>query len=52
MMKQPVVKPLSNADDLEFQKLILFFEETLGFCPNSLKTMYHQPRITDALQFK
>ncbi len=51
-MKQPVVKPLNNTGDEEFQKLILFFEETLGFCPNSVKTMYHRPRIAYALQFK
>lgn len=47
-MKQPVVNPVRDHHDEEFQKLIAFFEETLGFCPNSVKTMYHRPRIAYA----
>ncbi|MCB9016136.1 MAG: carboxymuconolactone decarboxylase family protein [Lentimicrobiaceae bacterium] len=47
-MKQPLVMPLSDNDDREFQELIAFFDETLGFCPNSVKTMYHRPRIAYA----
>lgn len=47
-MKQPVVNPVRDHHDEEFQKLIVFFEETLGFCPNSVKTMYHRPRIAYA----
>lgn len=47
-MKTPLVLPTLAQDDPEFQKLIQFFNETLGFCPNSVKTMYHRPRIANA----
>lgn len=47
-MKQPLVLPKSGTDDPELQKLIAFYEETLGFCPNSIKTMHHRPRIAYA----
>lgn len=47
-MKQPLVKTAPKEDDLEFQKLIDFYNETLGFCPNSVKTMYHRPVIAYA----
>lgn len=47
-MKKPLVSPVSSPDDTEFQELIKFFNETLGFCPNSVKTMYHRPRIAYA----
>ena len=47
-MKQPLVKPKSGETDPELQKLIEFYEETLGFCPNSIKTMHHRPRIAYA----
>lgn len=47
-MNQPLVTPKSSNDDLELQKLIEFFNETLGFCPNSVKTMHHRPRIAYA----
>jgi len=47
-MNQPLVNPKSSDDDLELQKLITFFNETLGFCPNSVKTMHHRPRIAYA----
>ena len=47
-MKQPLVNPASENQDKEFEDLILFFNETLGFCPNSVKTMYHRPRIAFA----
>lgn len=47
-MKQPLVTPKSSDDDSELQKLIEFFNETLGFCPTSVKTMYHRPRIAYA----
>jgi uncharacterized peroxidase-related enzyme len=47
-MKQPLVKPNANADDKELQELIKFYDETLGFCPNSIKTMHHRPRIAHA----
>ncbi len=47
-MKQPLVFPAEEKDDKEFLELIQFFNETLGFCPNSVKTMYHRPRIAYA----
>lgn len=47
-MKQPLVLPKSGAEDPELQKLIEFYEETLGFCPNSVKTMHHRPQIAYA----
>jgi len=47
-MKTPLVKPVNNINDPELEKLILFFNETLGFCPNSFLTMYHRPRIAYA----
>ncbi len=47
-MKQPLVAPKTGDSDPELQKLIEFYEETLGFCPNSVKTMHHRPRIAYA----
>lgn len=47
-MKQPLVKPKEDQEDQDLQKLIQFYEETLGFCPNSVKTMHHRPRIAYA----
>ncbi len=47
-MKKPLVSPLIENEDQDFQNLITFFNETLGFCPNSVKTMYHRPRIAYA----
>lgn len=47
-MKQPLIKPKSGENDPELQKLIEFYEETLGFCPNSIITMHHRPRIAYA----
>ena len=47
-MKRPLVLPKSGDDDPELQKLIEFYEETLGFCPNSVKTMHHRPHIAYA----
>lgn len=47
-MKQPLVTPKTGESDSELQQLILFYEETLGFCPNSIKTMHHRPRIAYA----
>ncbi len=46
-MKKPLVSPVSNPDK-ELQELILFFNETLGFCPNSVLTMHHRPHIATA----
>lgn len=47
-MKQPLVYPKSGDTDPELQRLIEFYEETLGFCPNSIKTMHHRPQIAYA----
>lgn len=47
-MKRPLVFPATEKEDLNFQNLIQFFNETLGFCPNSIKTMYHRPMIAYA----
>lgn len=44
-MKRPLVYPKSDVNDSELQRLIVFYEETLGFCPNSVKTMHIRPRI-------
>jgi uncharacterized peroxidase-related enzyme len=46
-MNSPLVSPTSEFDD-ELKKLIEFFNETLGFCPNSVLTMYHRPDIAKA----
>ena len=47
-MKRPLVLPSSEKEDIELQKLISFYNETLGFCPNSVKTMYHRSEIAYA----
>ena len=47
-MKRPVVFPASETNDDALQNLIEFYNETLGFCPNSVKTMYHRPHIAYA----
>ncbi len=47
-MKRPLVFTASEKDDPELKKLIEFYNETLGFCPNSIKTMYHRPKIAYA----
>ena len=47
-MKKPLVFPAAEQEDKNFQDLIQFFNETLGFCPNSVKTMYHRPSIAYA----
>ncbi len=44
-MKRPLVFPQTSVDDPALQKLILFYNETLGFCPNSVKTMHIRPEI-------
>jgi uncharacterized peroxidase-related enzyme len=46
-MKNPLVTPLKY-EDKELNKLIKFYNETLGFCPNSIKTMYFRPTIAYA----
>lgn len=43
-----LVTPLSAEHDLETKKLAEFFNETLGFCPNSVLTMQRRPAISKA----
>lgn len=47
-MNTPLVNPAPHEGDEALQKLILFYNETLGFCPNSIKTMYRRPQIAYA----
>ncbi|MDJ0958740.1 MAG: carboxymuconolactone decarboxylase family protein, partial [Arenicellales bacterium] len=44
----PLVNPLSPDANAEVQELARFFNETLGFCPNSVLTMQHRPAIAKA----
>jgi uncharacterized peroxidase-related enzyme len=44
----PLVSPLAPDHDPETRKLARFFNETLGFCPNSVLTMQHRPAISRA----
>lgn len=44
----PLVSPLPPEHDHETRKLADFFNETLGFCPNSVLTMQHRPDISKA----
>lgn len=44
----PLVTPLAQDHDAEVQELATFFNETLGFCPNSVLTMQRRPAIAKA----
>lgn len=44
----PLVTPLSAEHDSETRELAKFFNETLGFCPNSILTMQRRPAISKA----
>jgi uncharacterized peroxidase-related enzyme len=44
-MKAPLVNPKLTVDHPELKQLVTFFNETLGFCPNSVLTMQHRPAI-------
>lgn len=45
----PLLPPLpTGSNDKELQELITFFDETLGFCPNSVLTMQRRPAIARA----
>ena len=44
----PLVKPLSPENNSEVKKLAEFFNETLGFCPNSVLTMQIRPDIASS----
>ena len=43
-----LVEPLDPNHDSETKQLAEFFNETLGFCPNSVLTMQHRPAISKA----
>jgi len=47
-MKRPLVNPLDRNATKEAQEMAEFYDETLGFTPNSLFTMMHRPRISTA----
>ncbi len=44
----PLVPPLPSDHDPEVAELAQFFNETLGFCPNSVLTMQRRPAIAKA----
>lgn len=44
-MQQPLIFPKQDLNDPALQELIKFYNETLGFCPNSVKTMHFRPKI-------
>lgn len=44
----PLVTPLSQDADEDVKALALFFNETLGFCPNSVLTMQRRPAMAKA----
>ncbi len=46
-MKRPLVDPIPETDP-SIREMVLFYNETLGFCPNSIKTMQRRPRIAAA----
>jgi uncharacterized peroxidase-related enzyme len=43
-----LVSPLPADHDIETKELAEFFNETLGFCPNSVLTMQRRPAISKA----
>lgn len=47
-MKQPLVLPLDKSANEETKEMAKFYDETLGFTPNSLFTMMRRPRIARA----
>ncbi len=44
----PLIEPLNQFANPEVEKLVKFFNETLGFCPNSVLTMQIRPAIAEA----
>ncbi|GAA4017837.1 carboxymuconolactone decarboxylase family protein [Hymenobacter fastidiosus] len=47
-MSTPLVAPLAADANPEIAQLASFFNETLGFCPNSVLTMQHRPAVAAA----
>ena len=48
IMKKPLVSPVDGNFSQKAKEMKEFYDETLGFTPNSLFTMMHRPRISDA----
>ena len=44
----PLIKPISPNENEEVASLAKFFNETLGFCPNSILTMQIRPEVATA----
>ncbi len=44
----PLITPLAQDHDADVRELASFFNETLGFCPNSVLTMQRRPAIAKA----
>ena len=44
----PLIKPISPNENAEVASLAKFFNETLGFCPNSILTMQIRPEVATA----
>jgi len=47
-MKKPLVSPIDKNSSEETKEMARFYDETLGFTPNSLFTMMRRPRIARA----
>jgi uncharacterized peroxidase-related enzyme len=47
-MQMPLIEPLAADHDAEVAELARFFNETLGFPPNSVLTMQRRPEIAKA----
>lgn len=47
-MNKPLIDPKSTEGDEELEALVAFYNETLGFCPNSVKTMHYRPAMAKA----
>jgi len=47
-MKKPLVNPIDRNANKAVAEMANFYEETLGFTPNSLFTMMRRPRIANA----
>ena len=47
-MKKPLVSPMDRNSTKQAKEMATFYDETLGFTPNSLFTMMHRPRIAKA----
>ena len=43
-----LINPIHTIEDAETKELVKFFNETLGFCPNSVLTMQKNPALAKA----